>query len=96
MRTQASQLPPGLAQQVLSPGQGGLGHSQVIARNPTVFLQSVGNGLPQPCAAQGWEESLRLHSTTAATGRSTNLLDLAAVQDLPCMCAGSGPGCEQT
>lgn len=92
MRTQASQLPPGLAQQVLSPGQGGLGHSQVIARNPTVFLQSVGNGLPQPCAAQGWEESLRLHSTTAATGRSTNLLDLAAVQDLPCMCAGSGPG----
>ena len=81
MRTQASRLPPGLTQQVLSPGQGGLGHSQVIARNPTVFLQSVGNGLPQ-----SWG------GTTAATGRSTNLLDLAAVQDLPCMCAGSGPG----
>ena len=61
-------------------------------------MPCFGEGLPQLCAAQVWEEILSLmHSPMAASclrasGRSANLLDLAGVLSLPGTCAGSGPG----
>ena len=83
MRTQASQPPPGLAQRGLSPGQGQRGHSQVTARSPTAckaLLMGCHSCL-QPRGGRQARASRTAPSaaTCLVSGRSDNLLDLAAV-----------------